>query len=152
MGLVHILARVLITALKEKWIRVNRCVTVDQEIWGLEEFVVTPNILILVTYQKSTFDDARVTLGNFIDLNWVVIEEVGDDEATVFVLWAVRVQSWGPAKNLRRVIDELEVVLLWLFWDETVDVSLWVFIITDSVVLWNGNVVPFLWCWGTNWA
>ena len=87
-----------------------------------------------------------------MDLNGVIVEEVGDDKSSVFVLRPMRIHMRRPAQDLRRVIDELKVVLLRLFWYQSVDISLGVLVIPNPVVLWDRDIAFLLRRWRSYWA
>ena len=121
--LVKIVERVVVGRDDVEWVAVDFHIAANRHIRWSNEIHVLVNILVLPSVQELALDDARVLLGRLVDWDAVISQVEGNDEAAVDIFWDSGVEAGGEPQNLLVVVDTLEEVALWLFWDELVDVA-----------------------------
>lgn len=94
---------------------------------------VLVNILVLVTAQEGTFDNARVLHRWFVNRDTVVSEMERDDETAINILRNSSVEAGGVTQDLLVIVNRLEEITLGLFGHKVVDVAKSVDLVSKTV-------------------
>lgn len=114
--------------------------------WG-DKIAIFVHILVLISVEELSFDDARVLLGWLENGNGVVRQVEGNDELSALVFWYLSVEFGCKPEDLLVVVNVLEEVCFWLVGDQLVDVAKGIVFISEAVVGWDllFNVGPWFW-------
>lgn len=147
-----VVACVVITCHDVERVAVDLDVSTDGHVAWSDPGVIVIDVLVPVAVKELALDDTRVFLGRFVDRDAVISQVEGNDEAAVNVFWNARIETSCESEDLFVVIDTLEEVALWFFWDELVNIAKRVFLVSDSVV-WRNLGGNGLWrSWELNFS
>ena len=128
---------VVVTAQQVEVVGVDLDVSTNWKVSRADHLHVLIDVLVLLSGKEWTLNDTRVLLGGLEDRDGLVRKVVGDDESAVNILWNTSVESGCVSQDLFVVINVLEEVNLWLLWDQVVDVTKGVNLVSESIVWWN---------------
>jgi len=101
--------------------------------WG-DELLILVDILVLTTFKEFTLDNTRILLSWFIDWDRVVREEERYNEAAVNIFWDTGIEFSSEAEDFALVVYCFEEVFFGLLWNESVNVSERVNLISESIM------------------
>jgi len=124
---------VVIAAEEVEVVGVDLDISSDRQVGGSDE-LLSLTVLVFVSSEERSFDDARVLLGRLEHRNGVVGKVEGDDESSFDVLGHFGVESSRVSQDLAVVVHVLEEINLRLLRDQVVDVAEGVFFVSETVV------------------
>ena len=101
--------------------------------WG-DELLILVDILVLTTFKEFTLDNTRILLSWFIDWDRVVREEERYNEAAVNIFWDTGIEFSSEAEDFALVVYCFEEVFFGLLWNESVNVSERVNLISETIM------------------
>ena len=141
----EVLGGVLVAVQDVEVIAVDLDVSADWHITRSDIVHHPVHVLILSSFQESSWLYTRVLLRWLIDRDRVVSKIERDDKSSINILWHLGVEPGGVSQDLFVVINILEEVNLRFLWHEIIDITERIDFTSESVVGWNLDYHSWSW-------
>ena len=131
-------------------VSVDLDITTNRQVSWCDEVIKLINVLVLSSLKVRSLDDAGVLLFWLVDRDRVISQVEGDNESSLDVLRHPCVESCGVSQDLFVIINKFEEINLRFLWNQIVDISEGILLVSKSVVGWNLNVDWVSWFWVLN--
>lgn len=87
-------------------------ISADYEVSWLEELIAVVDIFVLFSFQKFTIRDTWIPYWGFEYLDGVIVQEIGQNEASVNIFWLIGVES-DDKSQVDLVINPFKKIFFW---------------------------------------